>query len=150
MAVVHFEHGDGFRVVTLAEATELLFVEMAKVAEPLGRILGLRWGRWVGRNHCRRTCRDYLIKYPSAIGYCEQGFISFFGDIEGGEGMLPMYSSRLSGYHKETNLGDYTVNCSNCRLILLIKAGGILTRKLMMSCHTSMLMDLALTGVTIG
>lgn len=45
--------------------------------------------------------RDYLIKYPSAIGYCEQGFISFFGEIEGCEGVLPMCSSRLSGYHKE-------------------------------------------------
>lgn len=45
--------------------------------------------------------RDYLIKYPSAIGYCKQGFISFFCDIEGCEGILPMYSSRLSGYHRE-------------------------------------------------
>ena len=45
--------------------------------------------------------RDYLIKYPSAIDYCGQGFISFFGDIEGCEGILPMSSSRLSGYHIE-------------------------------------------------
>lgn len=45
--------------------------------------------------------RDCLIKYPSAIDYCEQGFISFFIDIEGCEGILPMYSSRLSGYHRE-------------------------------------------------
>lgn len=45
--------------------------------------------------------RDYLIKYPSAIEYCGQGFISFFGDIKGCEGVLPMCSSRLSGYHRE-------------------------------------------------
>lgn len=45
--------------------------------------------------------RDYLIKYPSAIGYCKQGFISFVGYIEGCEGILPMSSSRLSGYHRE-------------------------------------------------
>lgn len=45
--------------------------------------------------------RDYLIKYPSAIGYCGQGFISFWGDIEGREGILPMFSSRLSGHHCE-------------------------------------------------
>lgn len=48
--------------------------------------------------------RDCLIKHPSAIGYCEQGFISFFWGIEGREGcegILPMRSSRLSGYHCE-------------------------------------------------
>lgn len=45
--------------------------------------------------------RDYLIKYPSAIDYCRQGFISFFRDIKGCEGILPMSSSRLSGYHIE-------------------------------------------------
>ncbi len=45
--------------------------------------------------------RDYLIRYPSAIGCCEQGFISFCCDVEGCEGILPMHSSRLSGYHSE-------------------------------------------------
>ena len=45
--------------------------------------------------------RDTLIKYPLAIDYCKQGFISFFCDIEGCEGILPMCSSRLSGYHCE-------------------------------------------------
>lgn len=48
--------------------------------------------------------RDWLINHPSAIGYCEQGFISFFYGIEGREGcegILPMRSSRLSGYHCE-------------------------------------------------
>lgn len=45
--------------------------------------------------------RDSLIKHPSAIQYCEQGFISFTRDVEGCEGILPMKSSRLSGYHKE-------------------------------------------------
>ncbi|MDE6084363.1 MAG: DUF262 domain-containing protein, partial [Muribaculaceae bacterium] len=45
--------------------------------------------------------REYLIKYPSAIGYCGQGFISFFEVLEGYEGILPMSSSRLSGYHIE-------------------------------------------------
>lgn len=48
--------------------------------------------------------RDWLIDHPSAIGYCEQGFISFFYGIEGREGcegILPMRSSRLSGYHCE-------------------------------------------------
>ncbi|MCM1331529.1 MAG: DUF262 domain-containing protein [Bacteroides sp.] len=48
--------------------------------------------------------RDWLIKHPSAIDYCEQGFISFFWGIEGREGcegILPMRSSRLSGYHCE-------------------------------------------------
>ncbi len=45
--------------------------------------------------------RDTLIKYPSAIKYCGQGFISFFSGIEGYEGVLPMSTSRLSGYHIE-------------------------------------------------
>ncbi len=45
--------------------------------------------------------RDTLIKYPSAIAYSGQGFISFFNTIEGCEGVLPMSSSRLSGYHIE-------------------------------------------------
>lgn len=45
--------------------------------------------------------RDTLINCPSAIEYCAQGFISFFDGIEGCEGILPMCSSRLSGYHKE-------------------------------------------------
>ena len=45
--------------------------------------------------------RDHLINHPSAIEYSEQGFISFFAGIEGCEGVLPMKSSRLSGYHIE-------------------------------------------------
>ena len=45
--------------------------------------------------------RDHLITHPSAIEYSEQGFISFFAGIEGCEGVLPMKSSRLSGYHIE-------------------------------------------------
>lgn len=45
--------------------------------------------------------RDTLIKYPSAIERCEQGFISFFYGIEGCEGIFPMSKSRLSGYHVE-------------------------------------------------
>ncbi|MDE5790326.1 MAG: DUF262 domain-containing protein [Muribaculaceae bacterium] len=45
--------------------------------------------------------RDFLIKYPKAIEYCQQGFIAFFDGIEGCEGILPMNSSRLSGYHRE-------------------------------------------------
>lgn len=45
--------------------------------------------------------RDTLIKYPSAIKHCEQGFISFFSGIKGCEGILPMSTSRLSGYHME-------------------------------------------------
>ncbi|MDE6337763.1 MAG: hypothetical protein K2L34_14460, partial [Muribaculaceae bacterium] len=44
--------------------------------------------------------RDTLINCPSAILYCQQGFISFC-DIKGYEGVLPMASSRLSGYHRE-------------------------------------------------
>lgn len=53
------------------------------------------------KNPTGEQWRDTLINCPSAILYCQQGFISFFWYISGCEGVLPMASSRLSGYHKE-------------------------------------------------
>lgn len=73
--------------------------------------------------------RDYLIKYPSAISYCEQGFISFFGDIEGCEGVLPMYSSRLSGYHRELYTWGLYCELQNLPSTPFIKGWGYTEQK---------------------
>lgn len=53
--------------------------------------------------------RDCLIKHLSAIEYCQQGFIAFFNGINGREGVLPLFSSRLSGYHRE--IYTWTLYC---------------------------------------
>ena len=73
--------------------------------------------------------RDYLIMYPSAISYCEQGFISFFGDIEGCEGVLPMYSSRLSGYHRELYTWGQYCELQNLPSTPFIKGWGYTEQK---------------------
>ena len=73
--------------------------------------------------------RDYLIKYPSAISYCEQGFISFLGDIEGCEGVLPMYSSRLSGYHRELYTWGLYCELQNLPSTPFIKGWGYTEQK---------------------
>lgn len=67
--------------------------------------------------------RDYLIKYPSAIGYCEQGFISFLEISKAVKGsfqcILPVFRAITWNYIH----GDYFVNYGNCPLFHSIKVG---------------------------
>ncbi|MBD5269705.1 MAG: DUF262 domain-containing protein [Bacteroides sp.] len=54
--------------------------------------------------------RDYLIYNPSIIEYCQQGFIAFMDGTNECPGVLPMGSSRLSGFHSELyTMGLYDI-----------------------------------------